>query len=92
MAGRIRSGDLDLAFVGLFVDQLPPDLAHQVLTVEPPVVVLPPGHWLASSADPIDLRELATEESVEMRPESGLRRQVTPPRSGSGCVGRSPSS
>lgn len=76
MAGRIRSGDLDLAFVGLFAEQLPADLAHQALVVEPLVAVFPPGHRLATSADPVDLGDLAGEDFVEMRPESGLRRQV----------------
>lgn len=76
MAGRIRGGDLDLAFVGLFADQLPPDLAHRVLAVEPLVAVLPPGHPLASSPEPVDLATLADEEFVEMRAESGLRHQV----------------
>jgi len=76
MAGRIRGGDLDLALVGLFADQLPPDLAHRVLTVEPLVAAFPPGHRLAASADPIALGDLAGEEFVEMRPESGLRHQV----------------
>ncbi len=75
MAARIRAGDLDLAFVGLFADQVPADLAHRVLTVEPLVAVLPPGHPLAA-ADPIAPADLATDEFVEMRPESGLRRQV----------------
>ncbi|WP_395728200.1 LysR substrate-binding domain-containing protein [Nakamurella sp.] len=76
LAGRIRSGDLDLALVGLFADQISPDLAHRVLTVEPLVATLPIGHPLAGSADRLDLRELAGVEFGEMRPESGLRRQV----------------
>ncbi len=76
MADRIRTGDLDLAFVGLFADQLPADLAHRVLAVEPLVVALPPTHRLAEGDGPIDLSELAGDEFVEMRPESGLRRQV----------------
>lgn len=76
MAGRIRGGDLDLALVGLFAHQLPPDLAHRVLTVEPLVAALPAAHPLGGSTEPLDLRELAGAEFVEMRPESGLRRQV----------------
>ncbi|HEY7815216.1 MAG TPA: LysR family transcriptional regulator [Nakamurella sp.] len=76
MAGRIRGGDLDLALVGLFADQLPPDLAHRVLAVEALVAVLPPGHPLASSPEPVGLATLAGEEFVEMRAESGLRHQV----------------
>ncbi len=76
MAGRIRAGELDLAFVGLFADQLPPDLTHRVLAVEPLVAALPPGHRLAGEPGPIDLAALAGEEFVEMRAESGLRQQV----------------
>jgi DNA-binding transcriptional LysR family regulator len=76
MAVRIRGGDLDLAFVGLFADQVPADLAHRVLTVEPLVAVLPSGHPLAATAHPVDLSALAGDEFVEMRAESGLRHQV----------------
>ena len=76
MADRIRDGELDLAFVGLFADQVPADLSHRVLQVEPLVAVLPPTHRLVTGRDAIDLAELAGEEFVELRPESGLRRQV----------------
>lgn len=76
MAGRIRGGELDLALLGLFPDQLPADLSHRVLTVEPLVAAFPPGHRLADSADPVTPGDLAGEEFVEMRPESGLRHQV----------------
>lgn len=76
MAGRVRSGELDLAFVGLFADQVPVDLTHRVVAVEPLVAVLPAGHRLAASPGAIELGDLAGEEFVEMRPESGLRRQV----------------
>jgi DNA-binding transcriptional LysR family regulator len=40
------------------------------------VAALPPGHRLAASAEPVELGDLAGDEFVEMRPESGLRRQV----------------
>jgi DNA-binding transcriptional LysR family regulator len=76
MAEQVRAGDLDLAFVGLFADQVPDDLVHTVLAVEPLVGAVPPGHPLAARTS-IGLAELAADTAfVEMRPESGLRRQV----------------
>jgi len=75
MAEQVRAGELDMAFVGLFGDQLPGDLAHRVLTDEPLVVALPPGD--PATGAPADLAALAAESAfVEMRAESGLRRQV----------------
>ena len=75
MAEQVRAGELDLAFVGLFPDQVPGDLAHRILTDESLVVVVPRGHALAGA--PADLAALAAESAfVEMRPESGLRAQV----------------
>jgi DNA-binding transcriptional LysR family regulator len=79
MAAQIRAGELDLALVGLFADQLPIDLSHQLLTVEPLVAITMPGTAAGQlPADrPLDLAELADAASfVEMRSESGLRRQV----------------
>jgi DNA-binding transcriptional LysR family regulator len=75
MADGVRTGDLDVAFVGLFADQVPADLAHRVLADEPLVAVVPsaahPGGAVA------DLTDLAGAlPFVEMRAESGLRRQV----------------
>jgi DNA-binding transcriptional LysR family regulator len=71
---RVRAGELDLAFVGLFAEQLPADLAHRTLTDEPLVVaVLGAG----PGTTPADLGALAAEHAfVEMRAESGLRQQV----------------
>lgn len=75
MAEQVRAGELDLAFVGLFPDQLPDDLAHRVLAEEPLVAVVPRGH--PAPAAPVELAALAAERGfVEMRSESGLRRQV----------------
>jgi DNA-binding transcriptional LysR family regulator len=72
MADQVRAGDLDLAFVGLFADQVPADLAHRVLADEPLVAVVPgdahPGTDLADLAEALSF--------VEMRAESGLRQQV----------------
>jgi DNA-binding transcriptional LysR family regulator len=75
MADRIRAGALDLAFVGLFADQVPGDLAHRVLDVEPLVAIVSPGHPLAGRSS-LAAGDLAGEAFVELRPESGLRRQV----------------
>jgi DNA-binding transcriptional LysR family regulator len=75
MAEQVRAGELDIAFVGLFPDQLPADLTHQILTDEPLVAAIPVGHPPAEG--PADLAALADESAfVEMRAESGLRQQV----------------
>src|SRR4051795_2983130 len=76
MADQVQSGELDLAFVGLFADQSPAGLAHSVLTEEPLVAVVPPGHPSAGLRT-VDLRDLASAGPfIDMRPESGLRLQV----------------
>jgi DNA-binding transcriptional LysR family regulator len=75
MAEQVRAGELDIAFVGLFADQLPAHLTHRILTDEPLVAALPRGHPFADA--PADLAGLAAESAfVEMRVESGLRYQV----------------
>jgi len=75
MAEQVHAGELDIAFVGLFTDQLPADLTHQILTDEPLVAAIPVGHPPAEG--PADLAALADESAfVEMRAESGLRQQV----------------
>jgi len=75
MAEQVRAGELDIAFVGLFPDQLPADLTHQILTDEPLVAAIPVGHPPAEG--PADLAALADESAfVEVRAESGLRQQV----------------
>jgi DNA-binding transcriptional LysR family regulator len=75
MAEQVRGGELDMAFVGLFADQVPGDLTHRVLADEPLVVAVPRGHPLTGAQ--ADLGELAAEGAfVEMRAESGLRTQV----------------
>ena len=76
MAEAVRTGDLDLAFVGLYAEQLPPGLAHHLLVDEPLVAVVAPTHPLAGH-DGAALDELAaTGPFIEMRPESGLRLQA----------------
>lgn len=76
MVDQVRSGELDLAFVGLFADQVPPELAHRVLAVEPLVAVVPAGHPLAGGSATGLAQLVAHGPFVEMRPESGLRQQV----------------
>jgi DNA-binding transcriptional LysR family regulator len=64
-----------MAFVGLFADQVPADLAHRVLTDEPLVAVVPRDERPGGPV--VDLGELAAASTfVEMRAESGLRQQV----------------
>ena len=79
MADQIRSGEMDIAFVGLFAEQLPSDLEHVLLAVEPLVAITTTGSGRPPfPADrPVGLAELAALGAfVEMRAESGLRRQV----------------
>jgi DNA-binding transcriptional LysR family regulator len=74
MAEQVRAGELDLAFVGLFAEQLPADLVHRTLTDEPLVVAVPGA---GPGTAPADLGALAADHAfVEMRAESGLRQQV----------------
>ena len=77
MAEQIRSGDLDIALVGLFADQVPADLSHRLLAVEPLVAISFAGSAAGQlrAHRPVQLAELAG-DFVEMRAESGLRRQV----------------
>lgn len=74
MAEQVRAGELDVAFVGLFADQVPADLVHRILADEPLVAAVPRGHPWGPVAD---LAALAADSAfVEMRAESGLRQQV----------------
>jgi DNA-binding transcriptional LysR family regulator len=76
MADLVRGGLLDVAIIGLFADQVPGDVVHRVLAVEPLVAVVDRRHALAD-AGTADLAELVrVTPFVEMRGESGLRRQV----------------
>src|SRR6478735_8674998 len=76
MAEQVRGGTLDVAFIGLFADQAPGDVVHRLLAVESLVAIVDHGHPMAG-AERADLAELsALTPFVEMRAESGLRRQV----------------
>jgi len=87
MAERVRAGELDMAFVGLFADQVPGDLAHRVLADEPLVAIVPRRDHPVGQA--IDLAALAAEPAfIEMRAESGLRRQVDAAFARAGVVRR----
>src|SRR3954449_11885995 len=77
MAEQARTRQLDLAFVGLFAEQVPPGLVHHLLADEALVAVVAPTHPLAGRAG-VSLADLAAAGPfVEMRDESGLRLQVT---------------
>jgi DNA-binding transcriptional LysR family regulator len=72
----LLAGTADLAFVGLFRDQLPAGLHHQVLALEPLVAVVGPDHPLRGTPA-VDMRTLADcSRFLESHPDSGLRAQV----------------
>jgi DNA-binding transcriptional LysR family regulator len=72
----ILAGTIDVAFVGLFGDQVPAGLVHQVLALEPLVAVVGPEHPL-HGAETVDMRALAdSARFLESHPDSGLRAQV----------------
>lgn len=77
MAEQVRAGGLDLAFVGLPPGDVPDELAARLVADEPLVVAVGSAHPWAARAEPVDPVEL-TEQGplVDMRPESGVRRQV----------------
>ncbi len=79
MADQVRDGAIDLAFVGLFRHQVPDDVAHHTLHVEPLVAIEPAAGARAPrrAGARVGLAELADRGPlIEMRPESGVRRQV----------------
>jgi DNA-binding transcriptional LysR family regulator len=72
----ILAGTTDVAFVGLFGDQVPAGLVHQVLAVEPLVAVVGPEHPLHGTQT-ADMRAVAdSARFLESHPDSGLRAQV----------------
>ena len=75
-ARAVLAGDLDAAFVGLFANQVPTGLAHQVLTLEPLVALVGRDHPLRG-AGTVSLSSLAESNPfLESHPDSGLRTQV----------------
>jgi DNA-binding transcriptional LysR family regulator len=75
LADLVLGGELDMAFVDLFDDQLPGELVHQPLVDEPLIAVAPRGHHLADV--PTDLTTLAADGAfVDVEADSGVRRQV----------------
>ena len=76
MADLVRTGDLDLAFVGLYAGQVPPGLVHLLLGDAPLMVVVEPTHPLARRTS-VTLGELPAHSTfIDMRAESGLRLQL----------------
>jgi DNA-binding transcriptional LysR family regulator len=76
MTEEVRGGELDLAFVGLFAEQVGDGLACHELRSEPLVAVVASDHVLAGQMR-VSLRDLAAAgRSIELRPASGRRVQV----------------
>lgn len=76
MVSAIQSGELDAAFLGLFPEQLPPSLAHRLISVEPLVAVFDGAGACARRAR-VDLAELCAETGfIDCHHDSGLRTQV----------------
>jgi DNA-binding transcriptional LysR family regulator len=76
MAEQVRTGDLDLAFVGLAADQVPSGVVHRLIADEALVAVVDRASPLAGRSG-VPLAELAAAGPlIEMRAESGLRLQV----------------
>ena len=74
--GSILAGTTDVAFVGLFAEQLPPGLAHQLLNLEPLVAVVGQDSALRGSGQ-VSVSELSIgQRFLESHPDSGLRAQV----------------
>jgi DNA-binding transcriptional LysR family regulator len=74
MVDAVRSGDLDIAFVGLHTDELPPDIAGRLLVVDPEVAVIRNDGVVD---DPVSLHDLALQyEFLEFRSSTGLRSRV----------------
>lgn len=74
MVDAVRSGELDVAFVGLHTDELPSDIAGRLLVVDPVVAVI---HDDRTVNVPVSLRDLALQyEFLEFRSATGLRSRV----------------
>ena len=76
LAAAVLAGDLDVAFVGLFPDQMSAELDCQVLSVEPLMAVIDETEPAARRRT-VDLAELAaTSAFIDCHHDSGLRTQV----------------
>ena len=77
MAELVRAEELDMAFVGLFADQLPADLSHRILTDEPLVAALPCDH--APAKRPPISPASPRAPSLRCAPSPGCAIRPTPP-------------
>lgn len=76
IVAAVRSGELDLGLVGLYADEVPPELEHHLLTDHELVAIVHPDHPLAGRGE-VTLAELAADDpAVELRGSTGLRRYV----------------
>ncbi|MGY1704549.1 LysR family transcriptional regulator [Geodermatophilus sp. SYSU D00697] len=76
MTEQVRTGELDLAFVGLSAEQVPPGLVHRLLADAPLVAVVPAAHPLAGRPV-VSVADLAAAGPfVDMRDGTGLRLRV----------------
>jgi DNA-binding transcriptional LysR family regulator len=76
MVSMVLAGTMDVAFVGLFEEQLPAGLAHRIISVEPLVAIVDEAHPYATRGQ-VGLRELASGPGfIDCHHDSGLRTQV----------------
>lgn len=78
IVAAVRSGELDLGLVGLYADEVPPELEHRLLTDHELVAIVHPDHPLAGRGQAgVTLAELAgSDPAVELRGSTGLRKYV----------------
>lgn len=74
-AGRLLTGELDIAVLSLHEHQLPPGLCHHLLRLHPLTAVVGRRHRLRG-AGVINLAQLADDRFLECGPDTGLRVQV----------------
>lgn len=76
MVDAVRSGELDLAFAGLYAEDVPDDLEHRLLTDHELMAIVHPEDPLAGRAG-VSLADLAASgPSVDLRAATGLRQYV----------------
>ena len=89
MAEQVRSGDLDLAFVGLYAEQAPAGLSIPCSTDEPLVAVVARDHPLAGRPGRRPRRAgRASARSSRCAPSRGCACRSTPPSTGPVSPGR----